>query len=254
MNKKINNLAQIASVRRYTITDGRAKGLEVIDCDNGKIRFLLNVTKALDVMQLYHEGTNISFLSKNAYTAREVNFLNRFEGGMVYTCGLDNAGGRDGYELHGRLHNTPAEIVSAKCDENGNINNWWTEDDFKRFEAKVNQMIEQFDGIELPWGKVNGAFIVSENMADNGGVAVALDIMGRTEGASYEEYFYNWARVWCQKAKPEFSQMLLAVDVHGPCMLRANIPPRNFDEWYTTFGVTENDKMYIAPEKRIVIW
>jgi len=119
MNKKINNLAQIASVRRYTITDGRAKGLEVIDCDNGKIRFLLNVTKALDVMQLYHEGTNISFLSKNAYTAREINFLNRFEGGMLYTCGLDNAGGRDGYELHGRLHNTPAEVVSAKCDENG---------------------------------------------------------------------------------------------------------------------------------------
>ena len=142
----------------------------------------------------------------------------------------------------------------AKCDENGNINNWWTEDDFKRFEAKVNQMIEQFDGIELPWGKVNGAFIVSENMADNGGVSVTLDIMSRTEGASYEEYFYNWARVWCQKAKPEFSQMLLSVDVHGPCILRANIPPRNFDEWYTTFGVTESDKMYIAPEKRIVIW
>ena len=142
----------------------------------------------------------------------------------------------------------------AKCDENGNINNWWTEDDFARFEAKVNQMIEQFDGIELPWGKVNGAFIVSENMADNGGVSVTLDIMSRTEGASYEEYFYNWAKVWCQKARPEYQQMLLAVDVHGPCMLRANIPPRNFDEWYTTFDVKDTDKMYIAPEKRIVIW
>ena len=142
----------------------------------------------------------------------------------------------------------------AKCDENGNINNWWTEDDFKRFEAKVQQMIEQFDGIELPWGKVNGAFIVSENMADNGGVAVTLDIMGRTPGANYQEYFYNWAKIWCEKAKPEYSQLLLSVDVHGPCILRANMPPRNFDEWYTTFGVTENDQMYIAPEKRIVIW
>ena len=142
----------------------------------------------------------------------------------------------------------------AKCDENGNINNWWTEDDFKRFEAKVQQMIEQFDGIELPWGKVNGAFIVSENMADNGGVAVTLDIMGRTSGANYQEYFFNWAKIWCQKAKPEYSQLLLSVDVHGPCILRANMPPRNFDEWYTTFGVTENDQMYIAPEKRIVIW
>ena len=142
----------------------------------------------------------------------------------------------------------------AKCDENGNINDWWTEDDFKRFEAKVNQMIEQFDGIELPQGRVNGAFIVSENMADNGGVAVTLDIMTRTNGASYEEYFYNWARVWCQKAKPEYLAMLLSVDVHGPAVLRANIPPRNFSEWYTTFDVKESDKMYIAPEKRLAIW
>ena len=142
----------------------------------------------------------------------------------------------------------------AKCDENGNINNWWTEDDFKRFEAKVQQMIEQFDGIELPWGKVNGAFIVSENMADNGGMAVTLHIMAKMEGASYEEYFCNWARVWCQKARPEYSKLLLSVDVHGPCILRANMPPRNFSEWYSTFGVTENDQMYIAPEKRIVIW
>ncbi len=142
----------------------------------------------------------------------------------------------------------------AKCDENGNIADWWTEEDFKRFEAKVNQMIEQFDGIELPWGKVNGAFIVSENMADNGGMSVTLDIMSTTDGASYEEYFRNWARVWCQKAKPEYSQLLLSVDVHGPCSLRANIPPRNFTEWYTAFDVKETDKMYIAPERRIVIW
>ena len=142
----------------------------------------------------------------------------------------------------------------AKCDEKGNINDWWTADDFKRFETKVNQMIEQFDGIELPWGKVNGAFIVSENMADNGGMSVTLDIMSGTDGASYEEYFSNWARVWCQKAKPEYSQILLAVDVHGPCSLRANIPPRNFEEWYSTFDVKDTDQMYIAPDKRIVIW
>ena len=142
----------------------------------------------------------------------------------------------------------------AKCDENGNINNWWTEDDFKRFEAKVGQMIEQFDGIELPWGKVNGAFIVSENMADNGGMSVTLDIMSRTNGASYEEYFHNWAKVWCQKAKPEYLTLLLSVDVHGPSILRANIPPRNFKEWYATFDVKETDKMYISPEKRLIIW
>lgn len=142
----------------------------------------------------------------------------------------------------------------AKCDENGNINNWWTDEDMERFNIKVNQMIEQFDGIELPWGKVNGKFIVSENMADNGGVAVTLEIMSKTEGASYEEYFTNWARVWCLKAKPEYLQLLLNLDVHGPAILRANMPPRNFKEWYETFGVLETDEMYIEPNKRVVIW
>ena len=169
--------------------------------------------------------------------------------GQTRSENLGGIGGVIGHEISHAFDSN-----GAKCDENGNINNWWTEEDFKRFEAKVNLMIEQFDGIELPWGRVNGAFIVSENMADNGGVAVTLDIMSRTEGASYEEYFHNWARVWCQKARPEFSQMLLSVDVHGPCMLRANIPPRNFEEWYTTFDVKDTDRMYIAPEKRIVIW
>ena len=142
----------------------------------------------------------------------------------------------------------------AKCDENGNINNWWTKDDMKRFNNKVKAMIKQFDGIELPWGKVNGKFIVSENMADNGGMAVTLEIMSKTKDASYEEYFTNWAKVWCLKAKPEYLQLLLNLDVHGPSILRANMPPRNFSEWYDTFNVKKTDKMYIAPSKRIVIW
>ena len=142
----------------------------------------------------------------------------------------------------------------AKCDENGNINNWWTKEDNRKFKKKINAMIKQFDGIELPWGKVNGKFIVSENMADNGGMGVTLEIMSKTEGVSYEEYFQNWAKVWCLKAKPEYLQLLLNLDVHGPSILRANIPPRNFQEWYDTFNVKKTDKMYIAPSKRIVIW
>ena len=142
----------------------------------------------------------------------------------------------------------------AKCDENGNINNWWTKTDEKKFNKKINAMIKKFDGIELPWGKVNGKFIVSENMADNGGMAVTLAIMANMDNASYEEYFKNWARVWCMKAKPEFLQLLLTIDVHGPAVLRANMQPRNFPEWYETFGVKKSDKMYIAPAKRVVIW
>ena len=142
----------------------------------------------------------------------------------------------------------------AKCDELGNLNNWWTKSDERKFNKKVNAMIRQFDGIELPWGTVNGKFTVSENIADNGGMAVTLDIMSNSENVSFEEYFSNWARVWCQKAKPEYQALLLQVDVHGPAYLRANMPPRNFPEWYAAFGVKKSDKMYLAPSKRVVIW
>ena len=142
----------------------------------------------------------------------------------------------------------------AKMDENGNINNWWTKEDFKKFEKKTKLMIEQFDGIELPWGKVNSALIVSENIADNGGMAVTLNIMKNMKDANYEEYFLNWARIWCQKAKPEFQALLLTVDVHGPVLLRTNMPPRNFEEWYETFGVKKTDQMYIEPKKRLIVW
>ena len=142
----------------------------------------------------------------------------------------------------------------AKCDEMGNLNNWWTKADERKFNKKVNAMIKQFDGIELPWGICNGKFTVSENIADNGGMAVTLDIMSHSEGVSFEEYFGNWARVWCQKAKPEYQALLLQVDVHGPAYLRCNMPPRNFPEWYATFNVKKTDEMYLAPSKRVVIW
>ncbi len=142
----------------------------------------------------------------------------------------------------------------AKFDERGNLKDWWTEDDFKAFDDLTKDMIAQFDGIEYHGGKVNGELVVSENIADNGGMGVTLEIMHTLSAPDYQSYFKNWARVWCMKAKEEYIQLLLSVDVHSPNVLRANMPPRNFGEWYDAFDVTENDKMYIAPEKRISIW
>ena len=119
MDGRISNFAQIASIRRYEMTEGAERGLRVLDCDNGRLRFLLNESKALDVMQLCHMGQNVSFLSKNAFTAREVPFSGRFEGGMLYTCGLDSVGAREGFELHGSHHNTPARVTRAEVNEKG---------------------------------------------------------------------------------------------------------------------------------------
>jgi putative endopeptidase len=142
----------------------------------------------------------------------------------------------------------------ANFDEHGNLKNWWTEEDFAAFREQTKGMIEQFDGIEFHGGKVSGELTVSENIADNGGMGVTLEIMHTLPEADFRAYFMNWARVWCQKAKEEYIQLLLSVDVHSPAVLRANMMPRNFAEWYEAFGVTESDQMYIAPDKRISIW
>ena len=142
----------------------------------------------------------------------------------------------------------------ANFDENGNLKNWWKEEDFAAFQELTKGMIRQFDGIEFHGGKVNGELTVSENIADNGGMGVTLEIMHTLPDPDFKAYFINWARVWCIKAKEEYIQLLLANDVHSPAVLRANMPPRNFPEWYEAFGVTEKDRMYIAPEKRISIW
>ena len=162
---------------------------------------------------------------------------------------LGGIGAVIGHEISHAFDNNGAQM-----DEFGNINNWWTKEDYKKFEKKTKEMIREFDGITLPWGEVNSKLIVSENIADNGGMAVTLHIMKGMKDANYEEYFINWAKIWCQKAKPEYQALLLKVDVHGPVILRTNMPPRNFDEWYETFNVKKTDKMYIEPKKRVVIW
>ena len=165
------------------------------------------------------------------------------------SANLGGIGAVIGHEISHAFDNN-----GASFDEKGNLANWWTEKDYASFKALTKKMIEEFDGLDFHGGKVNGELIVSENIADNGGMGVTLGIMKTLKNPDYQEYFKNWARVWCLKAKPQYTQYLLVNDVHAPAELRANMQPRNFEEWYEAFGVTEKDKMYLAPEKRVRIW
>jgi putative endopeptidase len=142
----------------------------------------------------------------------------------------------------------------AQCDENGNINNWWTKDDYREFKRRTKAMIREFDGIPYHGGKVNGELVVSENIADNGGMAATLDVMDHMKDKDYQAYFLNWGRIWCMKAREEYVKLLLRIDVHSPQELRANIQPRNFQQWYDAFDVKETDKMYLPPKDRVHIW
>lgn len=143
----------------------------------------------------------------------------------------------------------------AQMDEKGNINNWWTEEDYAHFKDKTEAMVNEFDGLELVGEKVNGRLTVSENIADNGGVTSSIQSLNRVkENPDFKPFFMNYARIWCVKQRPEYTKYLLKADVHGPCYYRANMQVRNFEEFYKAFDVKETDKMYLAPEKRVIIW
>lgn len=162
---------------------------------------------------------------------------------------LGGIGAVIGHEISHAFDNNGAQF-----DEKGNLFNWWTEKDYAAFKKLTKKMIDEWDNIPFYGGKVNGELIVSENIADNGGMSVTLSIMHTLKNADYQAYFKNWARIWCMKAKEQYIQLLLTSDVHAPAELRANIQPRNFSEWYQAFSVKESDKMYLPEEKRVVIW
>lgn len=142
----------------------------------------------------------------------------------------------------------------ASFDENGSLNDWWTEEDYAAFKERTQQVVDQFDGLDSYGAKVSGQLTVSENVADLGGLAAALEAAKREPDYSAEDYFTNFAVLWRMKARDEFMQMLAAVDVHAPAQLRVNVQLPNFDEFFETFGIQSGDGMWREPEDRVIIW
>lgn len=120
---------QAYTLRRVTLSEGKAKGTSIIEvCTAGGLQVDILPDSGLDIGQVRYKGNNMTFISKNGYDSPasfipyENNFLNTFSGGMMYTCGLRNAGGgnRDGgeyHDLHGRYHGLSAEQVSAYVED-----------------------------------------------------------------------------------------------------------------------------------------
>lgn len=142
----------------------------------------------------------------------------------------------------------------AQFDEFGNMNNWWTKDDYAKFKTLTQKMIDQFDGIPYAGGKVNGKLVVSENVADVGGLRCALEAAKSENDYDAKKFFINWSRVWRLKATKQFNELLLSTDVHAPGPLRANVQAQNMDEFYDAFDVKESDGMWLDEDKRVNIW
>jgi putative endopeptidase len=155
----------------------------------------------------------------------------------------------------------------SKYDGDGNLNDWWTDDDRKEFELRTERLIVQYDALEplqTPGQHVNGALTVGENIGDLGGLSIAytayrLSLKGgdapQIDGLSgAERFFLAWAQAWRTKARNAEVERRLALDPHAPDEFRCNAVVRNIDAFHETFDVTEGDQLWLSPQERVRIW
>jgi putative endopeptidase len=152
-----------------------------------------------------------------------------------------------------------------KFDEKGNLNNWWTPQDEKKFMERATKLIKQFNAYTVLGNKhPNGEATLGENIADLGGVIIGYDAFTKTkqfkEGKSIggltpaQRYFLGYAYGWMQVRTDEKLASQLLTDVHAPIFLRVNSPMSNCDAWYKTFNVTKTQTNYRDSIDRVRIW
>ncbi|TFD45934.1 peptidase M13 [Cryobacterium frigoriphilum] len=155
----------------------------------------------------------------------------------------------------------------SKYDGDGRLLDWWTEADKTAFEQRTEALIEQYNALspaQIPEHTVNGALTIGENIGDLGGLSIAwkaylLSLNGEEpaviDGLSgAQRFFLSWAQAWQMKLRDEEAIRLIAIDPHSPNEFRCNQIVRNIDAFYTAFGVTEADALWLAPEQRVTIW
>lgn len=153
----------------------------------------------------------------------------------------------------------------SQFDKDGNLNNWWTQQDLEKFKAKTQQLIERYNSFTVLDGvPVKGALTIGENTADNGGIAIAYDAFKLTEQGQDtvringytpdERFFMSLARIWRVKVREEFMRNYVNTNSHSPALWRVNGPLMNFTPFYETFQLEPTDQNYRAQDERIRIW
>ena len=150
-------------------------------------------------------------------------------------------------------------------DKDGNMNNWWTDEDDAKFREKAEVLAAQFDAVEiLPGVHANGHFTLGENIGDHGGLSIAWTAMenamagkdqGLIDGFTPAQRFYlGYATVWAQNITDEEKARLTNIDPHSLAENRVNVSLRNFATFFDAFGIKEGDPMWRPEAERVHIW
>ena len=156
----------------------------------------------------------------------------------------------------------------SKYDGDGKLVSWWTKADREAFEKLTKSLIDQYSALSPSQlddkYKVNGELTIGENIGDLGGLSIGwkaylLSLDGKeppvVDGlTAAQRFLMSWAQCWRGKSRDEIAIQRLATDPHSPPEFRCNQVVKNLDIFHETFGVTENDEMWLAPEDRVAIW
>jgi putative endopeptidase len=153
----------------------------------------------------------------------------------------------------------------AQYDKDGNVKNWWTEEDYTKFKAKTQLMIDRYSSFTvLDSLHIKGALTVGENTADNGGISIAYDAFKLTEQGKGnvkiqgytpdQRFFLSIARIWRVKTRDAYLTNYIKTNSHSPPVWRVNGPLMNFDPFYDAFNVQPEEKNYKPVAERIKIW
>lgn len=154
----------------------------------------------------------------------------------------------------------------SRFDGDGNLKNWWTEDDLTKFTALGKKLSDQYSGYTvIDDVKINGEFTLGENIGDLGGIKAAYEGLmisyekngkpAPIDGFTAEQrFFMSWATIWRIKSRDQALRNQVKTDPHSPGMFRAFVPLLNVDAFYEAFDIKEGAKMYLKPESRVAIW
>lgn len=153
----------------------------------------------------------------------------------------------------------------CKFDKDGNLKNWWTDEDKKQFDSRAQVLVNYFDKIEVAPGVfANGKFTLGENIADHGGLQVSFQAfknatknapLNTIDGFTAEQrFFLAYSNVWAGNIRQEEILRRTKEDEHSLGRWRVNGALPHINAWYEAFGITEKDAMFIPKEKRASIW
>lgn len=220
------------------------------------------LTRSLTAAEQFEPNT-----PKLALPASMVNaYYNQFNNTMAFPAGIlqapfydvnaseeENLAGIGTIIAHEMTH--AFDDKGAQYDKEGNPGDWWTKEDYEKFQELCDRMDAFYDGWESAAGiPVSGSQTLGENIADIGAMACLLDILGQKEEADYDTFFRAYAKSWMKASTRENTEFMAQFDEHGPGNLRTNRVVSNFQEFFDTFDIQPGDGMYVAPEDRVEIW